>query len=148
VAGWPKTHGTTNHIGPEDAMSAAGTPAGGPTAAQRRRQAELAQALARTGFVLPGTLLERYGRCGKTNCRCHNDPPTLHGPYYQWTRKVDGRTVTRVLSREQAQRYQSWFTDGQKARQTLAELETLSLDVLEQAEGWAGTDKIKKPQKG
>ena len=70
----------------------------GPTAAQRRRQAELIKALSQTGWALPGTFTERYNRCGKANCRCKQDPPTLHGPYYQWTRKVDGKTVTRLLS--------------------------------------------------
>ena len=107
-----------------------------PTAAQRRRHAELTSGLAQTGFVLPGTLLERYNRCGKPNCRCKHDPPTLHGPYYQWTRKVDGKTVTRLLSGEQIQRYRDWFDNAQKARQLLADLETLSLTVIAKAEGW------------
>ena len=49
-------------------------------AAQRRRLTELARALAETGPALPGTLLERHNRCGKPNCRCKHDPPTLHGP--------------------------------------------------------------------
>ena len=70
----------------------------GPTAAQRRRQAQLNQALGQTGFALPGTFTERYNRCGKANCHCKQDPPTLHGPYYQWTRTVDGKTVTRLLN--------------------------------------------------
>ena len=107
-----------------------------PTAAQRRRQAQLAHALGQTGFALPGTLTQRHTRCGKPNCRCKADPPTLHGPYYQWTRKIDGKTVTRVLSPEQVQRYQDWFTNAQRARQLLAELETLSLAIAEHNEGW------------
>jgi hypothetical protein len=111
----------------------------GPTAAQRRRQAELTRALAQTGFVLPGTLLERHTRCGKPNCRCKHDPPTLHGPYYQWTRKVDGKTVTRLLTGEQIERYRAWFADAQRARQLLAELETLSLNIAQNAEGWTTT---------
>ena len=77
----------------------------GPTAAQRRRQAELIKALSQTGWALPGTFTERYNRCGKANCRCKQDPPSLHGPYYQWTRKVDGKTVTRLLNRDQIERY-------------------------------------------
>jgi hypothetical protein len=108
----------------------------GPTAAQLRRQAELTKALAQTGFALPGTFLERYNRCGKPNCRCKQDPPTLHGPYFQWTRKVDGKTVTRLLSGDQIDRYRDWFGNAQKARQLLAELETLSLNVIITAEGW------------
>jgi hypothetical protein len=116
----------------------------GPTAAQRRRQRELSQALAQTGFVLPGTLLQRHNRCGKPNCRCKHDPPILHGPYYQWTRKVNGKTVTRLLTSEQIERYQDWFTNAQRARQLLAELEALSLQIIETTEGSAPPGKINK----
>ena len=52
--------------------------------------AGLAAELAGLDHVLPGSLLHRWMRCGKTNCRCKADPPTLHGPYFQWTRTVDG----------------------------------------------------------
>lgn len=31
---------------------------------------------------------------GTPGCRCKADPPQLHGPYWQWTRKVAGKTVT------------------------------------------------------
>jgi uncharacterized protein DUF6788 len=119
-----------------------------PTAAQRRRQAALAQALAQTGFALPGTLLQRHTRCGKPNCRCKNDPPTLHGPYYQWTRKVDGKTITRLLTAEQHQRYQHWFTNAQRARQLLAELETLSMTIADNNEGWTPTRPTQPPHQG
>jgi hypothetical protein len=113
----------------------------GPTAAQQRHQAELSQALAQTGFALPGTLLERRTRCGKPNCRCRQSPPGLHGPYYQWTRKVDGKTVTRLLTSEQIERYREWFANAQRARQLLAELETLSMGIVEKVEGWTEQDR-------
>ena len=63
----------------------------------RRNAAELAA----TGLALPGTLIERHVRCGKPRCACHADPPVLHGPYWQWTRKVAGKTITRLVSDEQ-----------------------------------------------
>ena len=59
-----------------------------PTPAQQARAARIAVGLASTGFALPGTLTERMTRCGHpTTCRCHADPPRLHGPYHQWTRR-------------------------------------------------------------
>jgi hypothetical protein len=107
-----------------------------PNPAQRHRLAELAHALGQTGPALPGTLLERYNRCGKPNCRCKQDPPTLHGPYYQWTRKIDGKTVTRTLSPQQHTRYQDWFAAAQRARALLNEIEQLSLAIARKAEQW------------
>jgi hypothetical protein len=75
-------------------------------------------------------------RCGKPNCACHADPPRLHGPYITWTRKVNGKTVTRRLTPEQLERYQPWFENNRRLRQLITELETLSLHAAEHAEGW------------
>ncbi|MBV1893709.1 MAG: hypothetical protein KUG57_06640 [Ilumatobacteraceae bacterium] len=51
--------------------------------------------IADIGYVMPGTLTQRHTRCGTPTCRCHADPPQLHGPYWQWTSKVNGKAVTR-----------------------------------------------------
>lgn len=69
-----------------------------------------------SGYALPGTLASRYMRCGKANCRCKGEPPVLHGPYLHWTRTVAGKTVTRTLTPEQAERYQPWFDNAHRLR--------------------------------
>jgi hypothetical protein len=69
-----------------------------PTAAQRAARDRIAAGLAAAGFALPGTLTVRAYACGKQNCRCHGDPPALHGPYAEWTRKIGGKTTTRRLT--------------------------------------------------
>ena len=97
---------------------------------------ELHRQIADLGFVLPGTVIERYTRCTSKNCRCRADPPQRHGPYLQWTRKVAGKTVTRRLSREQYQRYQPWFDNARRLRELTGQLEDLSLRAAEEAEGW------------
>ena len=107
-----------------------------PTAAEHHAQQAIAARLAEAGFALPGTLLERSMRCGKPNCRCAADPPRLHGPYHQWTRKIDGITRTRRLTDEQAARYGPWFANAHRLRELLAELEDLSLRIAQRAEGW------------
>ena len=63
---------------------------------------QLQLALSHIGFFRRGTLLKRMMTCGKPVCACKASPPRLHGPYYQWTRKVDGKTVTVNLSAQQA----------------------------------------------
>lgn len=97
---------------------------------------DLCDQLAQIDGALPGSIVERYQRCGKAACRCKADPPQLHGPYIQWTRKVAGKTVTRRLSREQYQRYQPWFDNHRRLRELTSELEALSLRTAETAEGW------------
>jgi len=88
----------------------------------------------RFDHALPGTLASRYMRCGKTSCRCKGDPPLLHGPYLHWTRTVAGKTVTRTLTPEQAERYQPWFDNAHRLRNALTELETRSLKAFLDAE--------------
>ena len=60
-----------------------------------RRYRELAQRLTAIGYIGQGTIRYRHNKCGKPNCRCHADPPRLHGPDYRWTAKVERKTVTR-----------------------------------------------------
>ncbi len=105
-----------------------------PTAAQRRDRDRIAARLVEAGFALPGTLLERHKACGKAGCRCQADPPHLHGPYHQWTRKIHGKTVTRRLTAEQVDIYGPWFDQARQLRDLLDQLETLSLHIFEQTE--------------
>jgi hypothetical protein len=107
-----------------------------PNAKDRRAQAKIAGALATTGFALPGTILERRICCKKPGCRCMADPPQLHGPYYQWTRKINGKTVTRLLSVEQMERYRDWFDNAKRIRELANDLEALSLEIADSTEGW------------
>ena len=100
-------------------------------AAARRRATRLTAQIAALGFVLPGSVASRYTRCGKPGCRCTASPPVLHGPYLTWTRKVAGKTVTRRLTEDQYQAYRPWFEASHTLRALLAELETLSLDIIE-----------------
>lgn len=107
-----------------------------PNAADRRAQTAIAAALGGVGFALPGTLVERRIRCGKPGCRCATDPSALHGPYFSWTRKVAGKTETRLLSAAQLERYRDWFANARRIRELTGELEALSLEIAESAEDW------------
>jgi hypothetical protein len=99
------------------------------------RQA-LAEALGQVDGILPGSVVVRLMRCGKRNCACKADPPTLHGPYTQWTRTVDGKTVTKLLTDEQLARYQPWFDNARRLKDLVAKLEIVSLQAVETQERW------------
>lgn len=105
-------------------------------AKRRRVQAKIAKALREIDFALPGSIAVRNYRCGKDNCACHADPPRLHGPSVQWTRKIDAKTVNRVLSAEQWADYKVWFDNARKLRALVAELEALSLQIFEEDDRW------------
>ncbi len=107
-----------------------------PTEHDQQQLTALAEQVTRIGFCLPGTLTARRTRCSSPGCRCRSDPPVLHGPYHSWTRKIAGKTVTRTLTPEQARRYQPWFANARQLRALSAELEALSLQIANRAEGW------------
>jgi len=69
--------------------------------------------------------------CGKPSCACHGTPPRLHGPYYQWTRKVKGKTQTVFFTREQAQLLSGWIAAGRDLDHIIAQMERLSLRVTD-----------------
>ena len=111
-----------------------------PTPAQQARAkaiaAEITARLAGPAVALPGTIAGRLTRCGNPGCRCHADPPQLHGPYHQWTRKKNGKTATRILTGDQLADYRPWFDNHRRLRELITELEALSLDIAEADPRW------------
>lgn len=96
------------------------------TRLEQRHRALLAE-LADIGLVLRGTIAPRRMRCGNPTCRCRAHPPQLHGPYYVWTRKVAGKTVTAMLPRNQAALCQDWSRNMRKLDRIVRELQALGL---------------------
>ncbi len=101
----------------------------------RARVRQILREIGQIGYALPGSLVIRTTACGKPACRCKADPPELHGPYVSWIRRSDGKPVTRKLTPEQEQRYRPWFDNARRLRELVIELENLSLQAFEQAEG-------------
>ncbi|MBA3278228.1 MAG: hypothetical protein H0U22_05815 [Geodermatophilaceae bacterium] len=96
----------------------------------------IAEAMADIDGALPGSVVVRHMRCGKSSCACKADPPTLHGPYIQWTRTVDGKTVTKLLTEDQLTRYQPWFDNARRLKELTAMLQIASVHAVERHEGW------------
>jgi hypothetical protein len=99
------------------------------------RVREILREIGEIGYALPGSIVQRSTACGKPVCRCKADPPELHGPYVSWIRKSAGKPITRKLTPDQEQRYRPWFDNARLLRELLNELESLSLEAFEQAEG-------------
>jgi hypothetical protein len=64
--------------------------------------AQIREALDSLGPVLPGSISKQWNVCGKPGCRC-KDPknPRRHGPYYQLSFTVAGRSSTLFLKAEE-----------------------------------------------
>jgi len=83
------------------------------------------------GFILPGTIVRRYTICGTKSCSCRKNRKMRHGPYYDWTRKVHGKTVSVRLTEEQAKILQEWIKNKVRFYDIASEIERISLDASE-----------------
>lgn len=91
-----------------------------------RRYQELAAELMEAGFILKGSVVERFLPCGNPGCHCRADPPRLHGPYWQWSTKVAGKTITRRINQEDARQYQQWIDNRKRLERILQEMYAVS----------------------
>jgi hypothetical protein len=87
-----------------------------------QRYRELTRKLADIGYIAQGSIAKRYTRCGKQNCACQSEPPALHGPYWHWSAKVNGKTVNRRLSDREAELYLEWIGNEHKVRELLTKM--------------------------
>lgn len=95
-------------------------------AAYERRYRNIAAQIADIGFITSGSVTQRYTRCGTPTCACHQDPPRRHGPYWQWTAKIDGKTVTRRLTPTEAALYQEWIANDRHLRTLTAQMRDIA----------------------
>jgi Family of unknown function (DUF6788) len=61
------------------------------------RRDHLRSQLSAIGDMRPGSLTERYRKCGKPSCHCARKGSAGHGPSYSVTHPVKGKTVTRII---------------------------------------------------
>jgi len=99
----------------------------------QQRYDTLKRSLADIGYFRRGSLVRRFTLCGKAGCACQASPPSPHGPYFQWTRKVRGKTVTVRLTREQATELARWIEAGRELDRVIGAMEKLSLRATERA---------------
>lgn len=62
---------------------------------------KIKQELSSLGDLRPGSLSTQYNVCGNPKCRCKEDPPRKHGPYYQLSFTRKGRSKTKFVKKPQ-----------------------------------------------
>lgn len=87
------------------------------------------------GWTRPGSVVRRYMPCGNPSCRCMAEPPELHGPYYQWSYKIRGKTRSLRLSEAQARQCREWAANHKKLKKLVRRLEALALQETDRLLG-------------
>jgi hypothetical protein len=96
-----------------------------------KRFLALKTSLAELGPLRRGTVLRRFVRCANPRCRCRANPPKLHGPYYEWSRKVKGKTVTVRVTQEQAALLKQWIANSRQLDKIVADMLRVSERITE-----------------
>jgi hypothetical protein len=94
----------------------------------KRGYARLCTRLAKLGPVLQGTITERTLSRDDPQ---HPGQQKAYGPYYQWTFKRHGKTVTVNLAPRQAKVYQRAIAQHRALEEIIEQMRTLSLEILE-----------------
>src|SRR5665213_356091 len=68
-----------------------------PLSALIEERSVLLRQVTELGDFQPGSISSPTRKCGKPSCHCARPDDPGHGPHYQLTQKVDGKTVTQSL---------------------------------------------------
>lgn len=98
---------------------------------------ELKRSLGRIGYIFPGSVAKRFMPCGRSSCRCATDSSKRHGPYYEWTRKLAGKTASARLTAEQARLYEGWIGNRRQLKKILTRMQAVSIQIAEAQVGYA-----------
>lgn len=93
-----------------------------------RRYTRLVERVGKTGLILQGTILPRT--IVQPDPKDPGKEKTL-GPYYQWTFKKTGKTITVNLTASQAKTYQKAIDNHRRMERIIQEMRELSLQILE-----------------
>ena len=95
-------------------------------AALQLRLDQLHSQLASIREVRPGSLNERFLRCGKASCRCAARQHPGPGPYWSLTFKSGGKTVTRSVPHHALERTRQQIAEYKRFRTLTAEFVEVS----------------------
>ena len=97
-------------------------------AALQQRHQRLKRSVMALGPTVQGSILRRVIQRPDPD---HPQRTKDYGPYYQWTRKLDGHTVIQNLTASQATVFERAIRENQKLENTLAQMRAISLKILE-----------------
>ena len=86
--------------------------------------------LGKARFFLKGSLVERYQTCGNAGCACQRKRSARHGPYYQWTRKLRGKTESAWVPKELVGQVEEWMKAGEEVVEGVTKWEEISVEAL------------------
>ena len=84
----------------------------------------------------PGKISLQYTVCNKKNCACKaKKNPKKHGPYYQLSYSVNGKSSTRFIKSEDVEEVEAYIQEYNRAKQLLKDLSEAYVNEFKKT-GW------------
>ena len=99
-----------------------------PVHSLRKQYQRLQEELSQVGLIAHGTITPR--RITRPDPKDKRKKKT-YGPYFQWTYKQQGKTVTVNLSRNQAREFQKAINNQRKLEAIISKMLALSKTILQ-----------------
>jgi uncharacterized protein DUF6788 len=122
-----------------------------PLSALVDNRSTLLQQISELGDFQPGSITSASRRCGSPRCHCAKPDDPGHGPHFQLTQKVKGKTVTQNLpSPASVHKAESEIAEFRKFQTLTGELVEVNRKIcrsrpVEQAEQTAPEKKRRRP---
>jgi hypothetical protein len=105
------------------------SPSDSPAELIQQRQALVRQLRRLEPFILRGSLIERFKRCGKPGCKCAQGPG--HGPkYYLSVSQPGARPQMDYVPMDYSQQVSEYLHNFQQVRQLLEQICNLNRELL------------------
>jgi len=94
---------------------------------------QLKDKICKLGAMLPGSISEQWNVCGTPGCACKDEKnPLKHGPYYQLSFSVKGRSSTMFIKEQDVAEARRRIMRYKQFKQLSFELVQASVDLARQ----------------
>ena len=96
----------------------------------------------------PGTLEAAYRKCGKPNCHCAKPGARGHGPVWILTRKVNGKSVGKVIKEEAVESTKAQIQHYHQFQELIREYVETNVKICDKLLEQPKTEGLSEAEKG
>jgi len=79
-----------------------------------------------------GSLEKRFRKCGKPNCHCAQPGSPGHGPTWVLTRKVKGKTVTKIIREDAVEATMKQIAEFHRFQEVIQEYVETNIQICDE----------------
>jgi len=81
-------------------------------------------------YFCTGSISVVYTKCGNDYCACSKDDSKKHGPYYLWSTKKNGKTISQRLSKKQVVKCRQFIRNYRKLKTIIEKMNVISMYIV------------------